>query len=96
MIEPIPCAFALEPAGAPAPVVRERRLPPLYYLHNFRLALATLAERYAGLLSADETGFIEQFGRQSESVQCLLARLVMRNGPLFRRATLQYAEVPDL
>lgn len=89
-------ASAAEGAGSPAPPVRERRLPPLYYLHNFRLALATLQERYAGLLSADETGFIGQFGRRSAPAQCLLARLAMRNGPLFRRATLQYAEVPDL
>jgi hypothetical protein len=78
------------------PVVRARQLPPLYYLHNFRLALATLAERYVGLLSADEAGFIERFDRLSESAQCLLTRLVMRKGPLFRRATLHYAEVPDL
>jgi hypothetical protein len=88
--------FAFDAADLPAPVVRERRLSSLYYLHNFRLALASLMERYAGLLSADETGFIEQFDRRSESVQCLLARLVMRNGPLFRRASLRYAEVPDL
>jgi hypothetical protein len=46
----------------------ERRLPPLYYLHNFRIALATLMERYAGLLSTDETAFIEQFDRQTEPV----------------------------
>ncbi len=88
--------FAPESASSPPPVVRERRLAPLYYLNNFRLALATLGERYAGLLSAEETGFIEQFDRQSESIQCLLARLVMRKGPLFRRASLRYAEVPDL
>ena len=77
----------------PAPGVPERRLAPIYYLHNFRRALATLAERYAGLLDADEGGFIEQFDRQAEPVQCLLARLVMRKGPLFRRASLGYAEV---
>ena len=79
-----------------AGAARLPRLPPLYYLHNVRLALATLKERYARLLSADETGFIEQFGRQTESVQCLVARLMMRKGPLFRRASLRYAEVLDL
>jgi hypothetical protein len=91
-----PDLFALAPAGAAALVVRERRLPPLYYLHNLRLALASLTERYAELLSADEVDFIEQFDRQSEPVQCLLGRLVMRTGSLFRRASLRYAEVPDL
>src|SRR5665213_370604 len=85
-----------EVIGTPAPVVRTRRLHPLYYLHNFRLALAALKERYSGLLSSDEAGFIEQFAYLSEASQCLLTRLVMRKGPLFRRATLQYAEVWDL
>jgi hypothetical protein len=74
---------------------RARRLPPLYYLHNFRLALATLRERYVGLLSASETGFIEQFDRLPEPAQCLLTRLAMRKGALFRRATLHYVEVPE-
>ncbi len=73
-----------------------RRLQPLYYLHNFRRALRALQERYGGLLSADEAGFIAQFDCLSEAAQCLLTRLAMRKGPLFRRATLQYVEVPDL
>jgi hypothetical protein len=86
----------LESGGLPLPAVRPSRLRPLYYLHNFRLALATLDERYADLLSADEAGFIASFGRLSECAQCLLTRLVMRKGPLFRRATLQYADVSDV
>jgi len=60
------------------------------------VALATLAERYAGLLSLEESGFIEHFGRLPEPTQCLVARLAMRKGPHFRRATLRYAEIPDL
>jgi len=88
--------LAFEPVDLPSPAVRTQQLPPLYYLHNFRLALATLKERYVGLLSADEAGFIERFDRLSQAAQCLLTRLVMRKGPLFRRATLHYAEVPDL
>ncbi len=71
-------------------------LPPLYYLQNFRRALASLAERYVDLLSADEAGFIQQFAGLPQPTQCLLARLVTRKGPLFRRATLQYAEVPNM
>ncbi len=72
------------------------RLQPLYYLHNFRLALAALKERYAGLLNASEAEFIGRFAELGEPAQCLLTRLVMRKGPYFRRATLHYAEVPDL
>jgi hypothetical protein len=82
-------------ARPPLPKLETRRLQPLYYLHNFRVGLASLKERYAGLLSADEAAFIECFAGLSEPTQCLLTRLVMRKGPLFRRATLHYAEVRD-
>jgi hypothetical protein len=78
------------------PLAPARPLQPLYYLRNFRIALATLEERYIGLLSADETQFIERFVSLPEPTQCLLTRLVMRKGPLFRRSTLRYAEVPEL
>jgi hypothetical protein len=88
--------LVLEPMGSPLPVVRTPRLRPLYYLHNFRLALSALKERYVDLLSANEAGFIESFDRLPESAQCLLTRLAMRKGPLFRRATLQYADVSDV
>src|ERR1700748_3049554 len=80
--------------GPPAPV-QGRRLQPLYYLTNFRLALATLEARYAGLLNEEESQFIARFACLSEPAQCLLTRMVMRAGPLFRRTTLQYAEVAD-
>ncbi len=88
--------FELEPSDPRPVVARVPQLPPLYYLHNFRLALVTLQQRYGGLLSAAESGFIEQFNGLSESAQCLLTRLVMRKGSLFRRVTLQYAEIPDV
>jgi len=97
----MPDAFELEfldprPAAARVPQLPLPQLPPLYYLYNFRLALATLQERYLGLLSAEECAFIEQFNGLPESSQCLLARLMMRKGPLFRRMTLRYAEIPDV
>jgi hypothetical protein len=85
-----------EAVDSPPATVPAGPLQPLYYLHNFRIALATLKERYAGLLSAEEAQFIERFAFLTEPTQCLLTRLVMRKGPLFRRSTLQYAEVPDL
>ena len=86
----------IETAETPLPAGRARPLPPLYYLHNFHLALETLEERYVGLLSADEAAFIRQFMALAEPAQCLLARLVMRKGPRYRRATLHYAEIADL
>jgi hypothetical protein len=81
----------MSPGPAPA-----RKLPPLYFLRNFRLALQSLQERYAELLSDAEVGFIRQFGALPEASQCLLTRMLMRKGPEFRRSTLCYAEVPDL
>ena len=71
------------------------RLPPLYYLHNFRLALTMLSERYAGLLRDEEVAFIKRFEVLPQPAQCLLTRLAMRKGALFQRATLQYTEVAD-
>ena len=87
---------AVEAAAPPPEAARNRRLPELYYLHNFRRALDSLGERYGNLLSAAERGFIEQFNWLDKASQCLLTRLLMRKGPVFRRATLAYPEVADL
>ena len=67
-------------------------LPPeLYYLSNFRAALAWISERYADLLSDDERAFIAQFAGLAQSAQALLVRMVMRQGIHFRASKLQYA-----
>ena len=55
-------------------MVPVRPLQPLYYLRNFRIALATLEERYSELLSVEETQFIERFASLPEPTQCLLTR----------------------
>jgi hypothetical protein len=75
---------------------RHRRLPELYYLQNFRLALQSLREKYSDLLSDSESAFIRQFAAIPERTQCLVTRMVMRKGPVFRRASLEYPEVGDL
>lgn len=71
-------------------------LRPLYYLHNFRVAMESLRDRYADLLSAEESHFIRTFVRLPEAPQCLFTRLAMRKGPFFRRASLRYPEIPGI
>src|SRR5690606_3013481 len=71
-------------------------LPPeLYYLSNFRTALAWVAERYADLLSDEERVFLDTFGTLAWPSQALLVRMVMRKGCHFRLSKLVYPEIGD-
>jgi hypothetical protein len=71
-------------------------LPPeLYYLSNFRVALAWVAERYEDLLTPEEQVFIEQFSTSPHPSQALLVRMVMRKGVHFRLSKLNYSEIGD-
>ncbi len=96
----MPARLTSEPRPAMSlaslPIVRPRRLPALFYLHNFHAALEDLSGRYARLLSDAEWTFLHQFAQLPEPSQCLLTRMLMRKGAYFRRATLQYDEVADL
>ena len=69
--------------------------PELYYLSNFRTALAWVAERYADLLSDEERAFLDTFHTLAWPSQALLVRMVMRKGEHFRLGKLQYAEIGD-
>ncbi len=66
---------------------------PYYYLENFRLALAWLAERYGDLLSSEEREFITNFESLPLASSALLVRMLMRQGDLFRTSKLVYAEI---
>lgn len=68
---------------------------PLYYLDNFQGVLSWISERYADLLSPEETQFIEQFALLPLPSRALFVRLVMRKGCLFRASKLNYAEIGD-
>lgn len=74
----------------PAPLPVE-----LYYLSNFRTALAWVAERYADLLTDEEQAFITTFTALSWQAQALLVRMIMRKGCHFRLSKLDYAEIGD-
>jgi hypothetical protein len=72
-------------------------LPPeLYYLENFRTALAWVAGRYADLLSDQEQAFICNFAGLALPAQALLVRMIMRKGPHFRASKLSYAEIGEV
>ncbi|PKQ42491.1 VRR-NUC domain-containing protein [Pseudomonas sp. YY-1] len=71
-------------------------LPPeLYYLSNFRTALAWVGERYADLLSDEERAFLDTFNTLAWPSQALLVRMVMRKGCHFRLSKLVYPEIGD-
>ena len=70
-------------------------LEPCYYLDNFSVVLSTVRSRYADLLAPDELRLVTHFPELPRNARCLLARLVMRRGPLFRASRLRYADIGD-
>lgn len=71
-------------------------LPLDYYHQNFCQLLSVVQNRYADLLSAEESRFIQHFQRASKGAQCLYVRLSGRSKSLFRLSKLHYSEIPDL
>jgi hypothetical protein len=76
------------PLGPGAPPERE-----FYYLHNFCFALDWIAERHGDLCGPQELGFMAAFRGLPRASQALLVRLLMRAGPVFRVARLEYPEI---
>jgi hypothetical protein len=71
-------------------------LPPeLYYLGNFRTALAWVDGRYADLLTEEERAFSGTFYALQWQSQALLVRMIMRKGCHFRLSKLNYPEIGD-
>ncbi|MDP9064589.1 MAG: VRR-NUC domain-containing protein, partial [Pseudomonadota bacterium] len=66
-----------------------------YYVANFETMLRTLQRRDGDLLSAEEGGFIREFFSVPQVSRALLVRMLMRRGPLFRAARLNYREIPQ-
>lgn len=80
--------------------VPEAPEPPVlsegYYLENFLRMLDHVVEQYRDLLAPDELAFAHLVHTLSTGASRLYVRLLTRKGPLFRRARLAYAEIPDL
>ncbi|MDB6043595.1 MAG: hypothetical protein JWM63_2146 [Gammaproteobacteria bacterium] len=66
---------------------------PYYYLENFSLALGWLQSRYDELLSEQERAFVRDFARLPIESGALLARMITRQGDLFRTSKLLYTEI---
>ncbi len=71
-------------------------LPTGYYLENFEFLLNFVSERYATLLTAEESEFRQRFFSLSDPARKLYVRLVNRKGHLFRLDKLVYTEIPNL
>ena len=57
--------------------------PELYYLSNFRTALAWVAERYADLLADEERAFLDTFNILPWPSQALLVRMISARAVIF-------------
>ncbi len=66
---------------------------PYYYLENFTVALDWLRSRYGELLTAEEQQFMVDFVRLPLASAALVARMIMRQGDLFRATKLNYTEI---
>jgi hypothetical protein len=78
------------------PAARRAPLPdPFYYLNNFQTVLSSIEGRYPQLLRLEERQFIARFRALPRASRALLVRLVTRDGTMFRRSRLNYAEIGD-
>jgi hypothetical protein len=68
---------------------------PLYYLSNFKEAIAWVVDRHRDLLTAEELAFASTFEALAVPAQALLVRLIMRRGRLFRRSKINYLEIGE-
>ena len=87
------CRRGLPPCAGPPLTVTVSDPHRFYYLQNFQVALAWLAERYADILRPEEAEFMRQFSELPEPSRALFVRMTMRRGPLFRTGKLGYDEI---
>ncbi|WMS88979.1 VRR-NUC domain-containing protein [Pleionea litopenaei] len=66
-----------------------------YYLHNVRVMLKFVVERYQFLLNESELNYYETFSSLSDDAQRLYTRCLMRKGEWFRLNKLQYSEISN-
>lgn len=66
---------------------------PLYYLRNARQVIHWCLRVYPELLQSEEIQQLNTLLELPETAQCLLVRLIMRKGVLFRSDNLNYREI---
>ena len=86
----------MSPSESPGQRLRAADLDnPLYYLENMETVVNWVRHHHGDLLTAEERGRLDGFGRLSVSARALLTRMVMRTGELFRAGKLRYPELPE-
>ncbi|WP_417548039.1 VRR-NUC domain-containing protein [Marinobacter segnicrescens] len=86
----------MSPSESPGQRLRAADLDnPLYYLENMETVVNWVRHHHGDLLTAEERGRLDGFGRLSVSARALLTRMVMRTGELFRAGKLCYSELPE-
>ncbi|WP_432695605.1 VRR-NUC domain-containing protein [Marinobacterium sp. YM272] len=69
---------------------------PRYYLRNFHTLIDWVEAHHGELLLDSEKVRLAALRALPEPSRCLLVRMVMRSGDLFRQSKLSYAEIGDI
>jgi DNA polymerase-3 subunit epsilon len=76
--------------------MKSATLPVYYYLDHFVEMLDFVERTYGEILAEEHRSFIARFHGLSKDAQCLLIRMVNRQGTIFNRALFKYPEITDL
>src|SRR5712671_1604360 len=70
---------------------------PIYYYHDHFIELVTfVTDTYDSVLTEVQHAFFTRFKTLSKDAQCLLIRMINRQGRIFRLSALRYAEIGDI
>ena len=75
---------------------QHKELPSHYYHDHFLEMLAFIETHYCPVLDEEHAQFSADFRVLSFPAQCVYVRLLNRQGQLFTRRSLRYAEIPSL
>jgi DNA polymerase-3 subunit epsilon len=71
-------------------------LPVYYYHDHFNELVRFVTETYGAVLTDAQQTFFARFKQLSKDAQCLLIRMINRQGRIFRPRTFRYAEITDI
>jgi DNA polymerase-3 subunit epsilon len=71
-------------------------LPVYYYHDHFTELVRFVTETYGAVLTEAQHAFFVRFKSLSKDAQCLLIRMINRQGRIFRPSTFRYAEIADI
>ena len=71
-------------------------MTPPYYQQHFEFLCQQVVSQYHAILSDFELAFFADYLTLPSNAQCLLIRLIQRQGTFFRLDKLKYDDIPDL